>query len=241
MGELTRRSVLWATIALAVQLGPPLKAQLSERAQVELPDSTMILSRRIERPLSDGQMIVMTRSWEVRFARSGQGIAVEGRQIQVDVDAPAKLSELAQIERNRSTDGLFPILLSSDGEIVGAGMINEESEISRAAEVAAKLIEQSSKSDQEKRTALYYLNALQAAGSSVVEALPADLFYPVPGEKRDLRKISLPDGHVGEIELIRTSQLAPGHEWMGSSQRKVVTKVAGTSQESLETWTMRPQ
>lgn len=241
MSELTRRSVLWGTFALAVHLGPPLAAQSPGQALIELPDSIMILSRRIERPLSDGQMIIMKRSWEVRFMRSGQGVAVEGHQTQVDVKAPAKLSELAQIERSRSTDSLFPILLSPKGEIIGAGMINEESELSRAVEAAARLIEKSSKSDQEKRSALYYLTTLQAAGNSVAEALPPDLFYPAAGESRDLRKINLPGGQIGEIELIRSSQLAAGHRWMDSTQRKIVTRVAGTSQESLETWTMRPQ
>lgn len=240
MSELTRRSVLGGTFVLALCLGRPLTARAAEFVRIDLPEGAMILHRRVERPLSDGAMIVVARSWEVRFARSGQGAVVEGRQVDCNVEAPAKLDGLAEIERDRNTDDMFPILLSSDGRIVGSGMPDEEGDLAQAVRIASDLIGHSNKSAQEKEAALRYLAALQAAGNSAVNVLPPDLFYPSGGEQHDLRKLSLPSGQLGEIELIRTSQLAAGRLWLDRSVRRVVTRVAGTSQESREIWTMRP-
>lgn len=240
MSELTRRGMLGGALVLAICLSRPLTARTASFARIDLPAGAMILHRRVERPLSDGAMIVVARSWEVRFARSGQGAVVDGRQVDCIVEAPAKLNGLAEIERDRSTDDMFPILLSSDGRIVGTGMPDDEGELVQAVRIASDLIGHSNKSGQEKETALRYLAVLQAAGNSVVNTLPPDLFYPAGSDQHDLRKLSLPNGQLGEIELIRTSQRAIGQHWLDKSVRRVVTRVAGTSQESREIWTMRP-
>jgi hypothetical protein len=114
-------------------------------------------------------------------------------------------------------------------------------DLSRAVEIATGLIEQSSKTAHERELKLYYLHALQTAGSSMVDRLPPDLFYPSGGKQHDMRTLGLPDGQQGEIELSRNSQLAPGKGWLTHSVRKIVTRVAGTSQESREIWDMQPK
>ncbi len=87
---------------------------------------------------------------------------------------------------------------------------------------------------------LHYLAALQAAGSSIVDELPPDLFFPAEGRRRELRKLNLPNGQMGQIELIQDSQLASGKIWLAQTTRTIVTRVAGTSEESSEIWTLKP-
>lgn len=241
MTKLTRRSMVGGAMVLAALLEHPLWAQPASPGEIEIPEAPMILQRRIERALFDGASIIVTRSWEIAFARSGRGITVTGRQIEAQVEAPEKLAKLAQLEEERDTSDMFPILLSPYGRIVGAGSAESDGELARAVEIASGLIERSDARGQDKSAVLHYLSALQAAGGSVVDALPADLFYPSVGEQGGLRKVDLPNGEQGEIELIRTAQLAPGKAWLGQSIRKIVTRVAGTSQESREIWNMQPK
>jgi len=239
MSELSRRSMLGGALTLtACCIGWPLSAQSYGKRRFKLPQGAMILSRRIERPLSDGAMIVVTRSWEVLFAPSGQGITVEGHQLEADVEAPAKLAALAQLEKDRRTDDMFPILLSSDGKVLRAGTPDNRADLQKAADLAAEIIERSSRTTQEKKALISYLPALQAAGGTLMDALPPGLFFPAAGEQREIRKLNLPDGLVGEIELLSTAQNAPGEQWLGRIERRIVTRVGGTSQESRELWTM---
>lgn len=79
---------------------------------VSLPTGPKRLSRILKLGLFDGGAITVTRRWRVNFAPQGSGIAINGAQVYADVDAPRTLSRLAEIERNRDTNAMFPILLS---------------------------------------------------------------------------------------------------------------------------------
>ena len=239
MSQLSRRSMLGGAIALsACGLSGPLSAKDSGEPQIKLPEGAMILSRRIERPLSDGAMIVVTRSWEVRFTPSGQGITVAGHQIEAEVEAPAKLAPLAELERERRTDGMFPITLSADGTVLAAGTPDNREHLQKVLDRATEMIERSRRSKPEKEALISYLPALQAAGGTMMDALPPELFFPSAGEQREIRKFNLPGGLVGEIEMLSTAQPAPGEHWLERIERRIVTRVSGTSQESHELWTM---
>ena len=240
MSRLTRRAMLGGGLVLGAGLGCPLAAQITSGSMIELPQGPMILCRRIERPLSDGAIIVVVRRWGISFSRSGRSIMVEGRQMDADVTAPEKLAALARIEKDRNTDGMFPILLSSDGMIIGTGAAGDSGDLAKAVDTATALVNQSDNPPEAKDAVLHYLAALRAAGSSVVETLPPDLFFPRGGDQRDLREISLPNGQLGEIELIRSVQLAPGKTWLNRLERRVVTRVVQSSQESHEIWTLHP-
>lgn len=240
MSRLTRRAILGGGAIIGIGLGCPLAAQTASGTAIELPQGPMILCRRIERPLSDGAMIVVIRRWEVSFSRKGQGVLVEGRQVDATVMAPEKLAALARIEEDRNTDDMFPIQLSPDGIVVSTGTADDDGDLTKALDAAATLVSQSDNPPDAKDAVLHYLAALQTAGSSVSDTLPPDLFFPRGDDRRDLRKISLPNGQMGEIELIRSVQLAPGKNWLNRLERRIVTRVAQSSQESQEIWSLRP-
>ncbi len=240
MNALTRRSLLGGSLALLTSSYWPLSAKPSLIPQIKLPREPMILTRRIERPLSDGNRIVVSRSWEVTFMQSGQGAAVAGHQISAKVDAPARLAPLAQVEEQRSTDGMFPILLSPTGRIVAAGPLSDPQEMAKIVPIAQNMIAHSSRTADEKVAVLRYLSTLQAAGDTLLERLPPDLFFPVPGDLDETHSLALPSGQTGEIELARSSRIANGQRWLERIERKITTRVAGSSQESLEIWSMQP-
>lgn len=205
---------------------------------LRLPPGAMLLSRRIERPLSDGHAITVARTWETRFARSGRGIQVEGRQIAVKVDAPEALKPLARIEQQRETDTMFPLLLTSDGTIVGTGPSQEGKAIDEALRIAEAMIARSAKSQSEKKSAIHHLASLQVAGNSLLEILPRDLFFPASQPQRSVRRVALPDGSSGEIEMEYVADRMPGAPWLASSTRSVITRLGGSERISREIWTL---
>jgi len=65
---------------------------------------------------------------------------------------PAKLEPIATIERNRVTDGKFPILIDWSGPIVSAGEAELTSDVDRAIEVAQQMAARNGASTTALRT-----------------------------------------------------------------------------------------
>ena len=200
----------------------------------------MVLSRRLERPLSDGQKIVVTRKWLVRFTNFSQGISVSGHQIDVQVDAPMNLAALADIERNRSTDGMFPILLTPSGLISTAGNREAASDVARAVRTVENMIAESGASRGEQLAAAQMLAQLQMASGSMFDNLPPDLFFPRGKAVHDIRPVYLPDGSKGQLELDYDAQTAPAASWLHHASRKIVTKLGDSARYALEIWSLEP-
>ena len=240
MDALTRRSLLGGSLALLTSSHLPLSARSPVDAQIEFPRGPMILSRQIVRMLSDGKRVVVSRSWEITFLPRGEGAMVMGRQISAKVDAPSGLEPIVQIEEQRSTDGMFPILLSPAGRVIASGRLNNEQDIAKAVSIAQDIVEHSSRTEDEKAALLRHLPTLQAAGTAQPEALPPDLFFPEAGDSSETRKVALPNGQTGEIELLRSSRLADGERWLKRIEQKIITRVQGSSRESLDIWSLQP-
>ncbi len=236
MDGISRRDVILGSAGLAACLASPAAAAPG----VPLPEGPMLLSREIRRELSDGKAIVVRRSWLVRFVPNGRGIAVEGKQASASVDAPEKLRPLAELEEQRDTNGMFPILLSADGRIVGAGSGQDADDIAKAVRIAEGLIAKSNRTPTQKSEAVQYLGAIQAAGGSLLETLPPDLFYPSGREMRQHRDIALPDGATGEIELVYASSSLAGESWLERASRDIVTRLGNSERVSSEIWRMVP-
>ena len=79
------------------------------------PAGEMVLARSLIRELSDGQRIVVTRRYTIRFAAVPEGYQINGELIGVDVDAPPRLASLAELERRRVDPGLFPMRIDRAG------------------------------------------------------------------------------------------------------------------------------
>ncbi len=228
-----RQTVVVACAGMLVPHAPLLGAN-----GVLHPPGPMLLSRIIERELSDGEVLSIRRTWQVGFSSQGRGIAVTGKQLDASVDAPAKLGALARLEQQRDTHTMWPILLSEDGVILAAGEYASEEDVNSAVQVAKAMIAQRARSGQTKARDMNYISELQRASSSLLDQLPPDLFFPQIGDQSFVKPVALPEGIEGEFSLHYSAETAEGAQWMANARRKIVTRIGDTSRASSDTWKM---
>lgn len=231
----TRRLLVMGSLSTLGLGAVPAFAQ----AGLALPLGTLVLTRTIVRDLADGKQIVVERAWQVSFAHQLPGILVTGRQISAAVDAPPALAELAAIEQRRDTDAMFPIRLSGDGLIEHVGMFEQPADIDAALQSALKMVARLPIGDDERARMRQTLSQLAAAGGSMIDSLPPDLFFPRSEAVHDRRQIGLPDGSLGEFELTYRAVPAQGGPWLANSERQVLTRYAGQTRHSRESWSLR--
>ena len=232
----SRRGLLGFGVTGAAILAAPVWA----RDGNDSPHGGMHLSRRLTRSLSDGARISVFRRWKISISRQGIGWAVQGGQIAVDVEAPEHIAAIADIERRRSTDAKFPIFLGSAGEILAAGGDESEADIDLAVREAERMIADAPLSAQSKQQRQLLLGQLQNAGNSMLERLPKDLFYPQSISDHQTRQISLPDGSVGEFELVLAASVDDRTGLMQHMNRTITTRLHSSEEHSSEHWKLRP-
>ena len=221
-----------ATLGLG---GVPVLAQ----SGLALPLGTLVLTRTIVRELADGKQIVVERAWQVGFAHDAPGILVTGRQISAAVDAPEALAELAAIEQRRDTDAMFPIRLSGDGLIEHVGLFEKQADIDAAVQVALEMVARLPIGNDQQAQMRRTLSQLAAVGSSMIDSLPPDLFFPRSAAVHDRRQIELPNGSLGEFEVSYRSTAAGVGPWLANAERLVITRHAGQTRHSSESWSLR--
>lgn len=234
MISISRRDVCLAGIVST--LAPA--SALGGATGVAFPDGPMHLERKIERGLSDGEKIIVERSWQVQFARQGLGLSISGRQTDVDVAAPAALSSLVEIERGRATEGMFPILLSETGLLVAAGRSLLEEDMERAMREAQRMIERRNVSAETEKAQLHGLSILQRNAGRLLDEMPADLFFPVSPPMRASQPVDLGDGLEGEFEVTYEATRTPNHAWLNRAERTVTTRIGDSERRSREVWAM---
>lgn len=214
------------------------KAALGSRAiagNILLPGGDHLLSRTLMRGLRDGNAVSVVRSWRINFARQSRGVAISGEQVSVTVEAPENLAPIAKIEEERSTKGLFPILLAPDGMVLAAGQNTAQSSFDAAVKTAeAMLAEQ-----EDGATHARYLAELQLAGSSLLDEMPGDLFYPSTTPFRDVRQITLPDGGSGEFEVTWNARAHESTGLLDRARREVITRIGVDERRSSEEWSLK--
>lgn len=238
--SLTRRhALLFAMSGLAV--GGGLHAIPAFGAEVVAwPTQSLRLTRRLSRGLRDGKAIVVTRSWRIEFARQGKGAAVSGEQLSVLVDAPPKLAQLSQLEEQRSTLGLFPILLAPDGTIMAAGTGTTRQTMDAAIATAQEIFAEQGFSATNVAEQGQILAQMQRAGASLLDEMPGDLFYPATEPFRDIRRIALPDGGSGEFEVSWEASIYEDSLLLKTARREVVTRIGTSARRSSEDWSLTP-
>jgi len=203
-----------------------------------MPDGPMRLTRRIERSLYGGASLVVERSWQVGFVQTARGISVTGEQVEAVVEAPDNLAPLAAIEQSRITDGMWPIVLSPQGRILTAGIGVRSEDISAAMREAEAMIARLNLPEAEEGARLRTLAQFQRAGNSVLETLPADLFYPTLGPIRQAREVELANGIKGEfVVTYEATHVSPGG-WLDRAERHVVTRIGASERHAQERWTL---
>lgn len=232
MRSWTRRTMLGGALAGWAIVSNPALAQ----SNLKVPKGQFRLSRRLVRELSDGARIIVERAWEIRFSESGANLAVEGRQVNVQVATPKHLEQIASIERNRSTDGQFPILLGRDGMIRAIGGGSQEADIAKAIRMAEEMMVESGVANDERQRFSGYLSQIQASANSLFDQMPPDLFFPRNSGFNVTRPVNLPDGTRGEFSVHYSASADTETGLLQNATRKVVTQVAGTKQASSEHW-----
>lgn len=196
----------------------------------------MRLARRLERRLRNGASILVERSWQVEFARQGRGVAVSGVQLSANVQAPARLAELAELEQSRSTAQMWPILLSGEGRIIAAGEYIRDEDLTAAIRQAEAIIAARNQGLAVEARLDEFLGQMQRAGTSLLEQLPPDLFYPAEGEHEIARPVILPEGLKGEFVMTYVAHKAMGRQWLGRAERRIATRIGDDERRSSEIW-----
>lgn len=236
----TRRRLLAGLIAAggAGAFAGPLRAMLATDG-LALPEGPMRLGRELVRGLAGSAAITVRRGWDIGFARQARGIVISGTQTSVTVDAPPSLAELAGIEAQRSTAGMFPIMLSEAGLVLASGSAQTApADMAAALRAAEAMIAARPQSTEARDNMRLYLTEIHRAGSGQFDSLPPDLFFPSGTAQRRVETVSLPGGLSGTFELTWETRAAPGTGWLIEGRRTIVTRIEELERRSSEVWTM---
>ncbi|QZD90839.1 hypothetical protein K3148_05495 [Qipengyuania aurantiaca] len=232
----TRRAALQALAWCSASLGFGLPTVTAARAAVAFPKGPVRLRRELVRGLGDGAAIVVTRDWECRFILTARGARVEGRQVAVDVEAPAPLAALAEIERKREVTGLFPLEIDTRGLIVDWPEVSGD--IAQAVRQAAIAMDRKAAEQDAGADAKRYLAEIGKTAATLVSQVPRDLFFPQTGELYEQRDLPLAGGVKGSYEVTMLASTKPGRALLDHSERRIVTRVGDSSRVSRESWTI---
>lgn len=219
---------------------PLARATPADRLSFEPPAGDLVLTRTVWRYLPDGQQIRVERSYAVRFLAEVGGFRLEGRLIDAVVDAPADLAPFAELERTRPDPTLFPVRLDAEGRVRADGTAPQAETRLKAAALARATLARAALTGADRQAADQQVATL-SAGPGVYGAIPADLFRPRPGERRERRRIPLPGGMEGEVEVAIRVEGIQQSGLPSRVERTVTTELAGTARVSREVWTLAPK
>lgn len=238
---MSRRAILLASIAAAA----PVMAAIAPTAQASAPEplrfsppSQATITRTLWRYLSDGNAIVVTRRYDVTFVPVSEGFRIDGKLVDAEVDAPAELAVLAELERTRA-DNAFPITLDRTGRIVADAPATSSVQRASLRAGVERIADASAMSAARKREMMGQFEMVAAAGAQ--SPTPAELFIGTAGERHERRAVPLPGGEAGEIELAVKVQDLPQGGLAKSVEKVVTTRLAGTTRVSKEVWSVTPR
>lgn len=209
------------------------------RARFAPPHGPMRYTRRLERGLADGKSLVVSRAFEIRFVHQPSGFRVEGKQMEVEVDAPEALAAFARIEREREEQGLFPIMLDADGLIAGTAA-PMSAQLDEAVREAVARIDSRQHDPAERATLLQFIGAVHQSAGRLVTELPRDLFAPPASPRTESREIALPGGGAGEVTVTFAAAADPATGLMRQAVRAVLTQLEGDERRTVENWSLAP-
>jgi hypothetical protein len=233
-------------LAGAAALLPPVAGQVSAQSTgassqpFAPPQSPQVLTRTVWRTLADGKQIMIRRRYAVQFTRQDEGFLLDGRLLDAAVEAPPVLAAMAELERSRGDDGLFPMQLDAAGRIRGSAQpqVVASKLHDTARERAQGMLAKTPLGSQQQQESGTFLEQLAAHGAPA--AWPADLFNPAAAERSERRRITLPGGQEGDLHV---SIKVVGSQPEGlplAVERTVTTVLAGTARTSREQWTLAP-
>ena len=235
----TRRTALgWLALGPLIGLvGLPAQAQRSG-SQFAPATTPYRLRRRIERELRDGATLIVERTWSVQFVPQGRGFRVDGEQSGVTVDAPPALSFLAQVERNRIDQNMFPLMLGSAGEIIGQSATRDDATLSVAIDKVRQRLAAASEQGMDAEAGEEFLKHLQRAGEEALATWPTALFAPGELDVVHEREVALPAGRSGILTVRTLAASDPATGLMRQFERRVETRLGTRTKAGLERFSL---
>lgn len=200
------------------------------------PGVPLVLTRTVFRALPGGKEIVVARRYEIRIIADGAGYRVDGELLDCEVSAPPVLAALAQLERQRPENGLFPIRLDAAGRIVPEAPAAPSEALARGSQVAREQISLASLTPADRRDASAFVRQLATQGAFT--AWPADLFHPATGQRSEHKDFALPDGSMGSVAVEVNARAKAPDGLLDRVERTVTTSLEGTQRVTREEWTL---
>ncbi|MCB2072745.1 MAG: hypothetical protein H6917_06425 [Novosphingobium sp.] len=239
--HLIRASAVWlagsaALMPVAAFSDPDMQSTAQPSGLFQPPQSTMLLTRTLRRPLPGGKQVVTRRSYEVSILPDGEGFRIDGKLVDVAVEAPENLGALAEIERKRPDKGMFPMRLDAGGMLLPGADPQAGATTQEAIALASQQV------DSMKLAAFDMLQARAFVGQfqkrQGLSEWPVDLFRPAPGKRRETRTIPLPNGARGQVTVDTEAQVAAQTGLLSSFTRTVITDLGDDVRATYETWTL---
>ena len=203
--------------------------------QFQPPGSPVLLTRTLRKLLPDGKQVVTRRTYKLRIAPNENGFRIDGKLVDVAVEAPEKLRALAEIERKRPDTGMFPMWLDRSGTLLPGSEAQPGESTKEAVELVSKKLEAMDLTESSKLQAQAFVSQFRKRQGR--SPWPTDLFHPAPGLRRETRTISLADGTQGQVTIDLDAAVA-GTGLLSSYSRTVTTTLDGESRVTYETWTL---
>jgi hypothetical protein len=213
---------------------------LASGARIRPPTGPMVFTRRLERGLAGGAKLVVSRSFAVRFAEASAGWTLSGEQVDVAVEAPERIAQLAALERQRKETGLFPLTLDRSGMIVGGPRPVRMREVDRAIGIVREELAKFDVTAGEREQYDAFIRAVHDAGASMSSIPPNDLFAPREPATHSEGDLALPAGGAGTIEIDFSATVDPATRIMRQARRDIVTAIADDRRLTREDWSLLP-
>ena len=194
------------------------------------------LSRSLNRQMSDGLHVAVTRQWLLQFLPQPGGYRVEGEALATEVEVPAGLEPLAALERSRIENGPLNSALDRAGMIVGTQAANPSQPFEAAFATAKRKLGDRISNPSAHREADAALRALQGTLESAISPIAADLFAPQAESWEEQRTMPLPGGGAGSIAITYASSRDPHTGLMQQTSRRLISTVDTSSRITVETW-----
>lgn len=235
-----RRSLLLASAAaivpVAISAAPFEPRTISAAAPFVPPDGTLLLTRETRRALPGGIVVRSSRSYAIRFLEEQEGYRIEGKLVDVDVEVPPAFAALAELERRRSDEGLFPMHVDRAGQLIEIGTPEDDGSVQAAIRLANRKIEHSVIPADKRKSMQAFVGRF--ADQRALVAWPQDLFVPTPGKRSQNGRITLPEGVEGDVSVELEAQTMPGSGLLERFRRTVTTSVGTSSRVVEEVWTL---
>lgn len=223
-------------------LGAAIAFPALARAQSGVVDHAFDLERELVRSLADGRELRVTRRWSIAFTATADGLLrVAGTQVGAKVDAPEALRAIARMEENRTETGFLPLTLDRSGRMIDDGTDTSLPALPEEAVTQALAFARARQSEADTAEASRrFVADLASSGDQWLTRLPPDLFFPSPRERSASRRIVLPDGTEGLVEMAETARANGKSGLLRRFTRAVSTSTPSITRTGRDEWALSP-